>query len=77
MLVDATGFFQDYVTVAMGSILQMFRQYELPVLVFEDSFSDFDFNVTYSNDPEHHEKYLAHSNVKVTGHPIHIRLNET
>jgi len=52
MLIDVTGVFADYVTVTMGSILMMFRQYGVPVLVFEDSWTDFDFNITYTNDPE-------------------------
>lgn len=51
MLIDATGVFGDYVTVALGSMLLMFRQYEFPVLVFEDNINNFDFNITYTNDP--------------------------
>jgi len=61
----------------MGSMLHMYRQYEFPILIFEDSFGEFNFNVTYSNDPEHHEKYLSHSVVKVVGHPIDISINDT
>lgn len=53
MLIDATGVFGDYVSVALGSMLLMFRQYEFPILIFQDSFHDFDFNVSYTNDPEH------------------------
>ena len=41
MLIDATGNFGDYVAVSMGSILMMFRQYEIPILVFDDSYNDF------------------------------------
>lgn len=52
MLIDATGVFGDYVTVAMGSLLMIFRQYEYPVLVFEDSFHNYDFNLSYTNDPK-------------------------
>lgn len=51
VLIDATGVFGDYVAVAFGSILTMFRQYEIPILVFEDSFSDYSFNLSYTNDP--------------------------
>lgn len=50
-MIDATGNFEDYVGVAAGSILGMFRQYEIPILVFEDNSNDFDFNITYTNDP--------------------------
>ncbi len=41
MLIDVTGSFADYVTVTTGSILRMFRQYAVPLLVFEDTWSDF------------------------------------
>lgn len=34
ILIDATGNFGDYITVVYGSILTMFRQYEIPILVF-------------------------------------------
>lgn len=34
ILIDATGVFGDYVAVAYGAILTMFRQYEVPLLVF-------------------------------------------
>lgn len=34
ILIDATGSFSDYITVTFGSILFMFRQYEIPILVF-------------------------------------------
>lgn len=51
MVIDATGVFGDYVTIGVGTMLVMFRQYEVPVLVFEDNFHDFEFNITYTNDP--------------------------
>lgn len=50
MLIDVTGTFADYVSVTMGSILMMFRQYSTPLLVFEDNWNDFEFNITYTND---------------------------
>lgn len=34
MLIDVTGTWADYVSVAMGSRLMMFRQYAVPLLVF-------------------------------------------
>lgn len=55
----------------------MFRQYEVPVLVFEDSGSDFDFNITYTNDPEQEGFYLSSSSVKVANYPESIIANET
>ena len=51
VLIDATGSFGDYVTVAWGNKITMFRQYEIPILVFEDVFGDFNFNLTFTNDP--------------------------
>jgi len=82
MLIDATGAFGDYVSVALGSMLLMFRQYEFPVLVFEDSFGSYEFNVTYTNDPKHEAKNLVHAKVFVTNFPQDIvvadpRLNNT
>jgi hypothetical protein len=47
----------------------MFRQYEVPILVFSNSFLDFDFNLSYTNDPHEHAKQLCHSNVKVSNFP--------
>jgi hypothetical protein len=41
MLIDVTGSFADYVSVAMGSILMMFRQYQIPVLIFSNTFDNF------------------------------------
>lgn len=72
MLIDATGAFGDYVSVAVGSMLVMFRQYEVPILVFEDSFSDFEFNLTYTNDQTGEHKYLSKSSVKVANSPQDI-----
>lgn len=34
VLIDCTGSFGDYIAVAYGSTLTMFRQYEIPILVF-------------------------------------------
>jgi hypothetical protein len=34
LLIDVTGNFGDYVAVAFGSVLMMYRQYEIPILVF-------------------------------------------
>lgn len=61
MLIDATGNFGDYVSVTLGSMLLMFRQYEEPILVFDDSYSDFQFNISYTNDPNASVHYLAQS----------------
>lgn len=77
MLIDATGAFGDYVTVAMGSILQMFRQYELPILVFDDNFYDFDFNVTFSNDIHERDKWYQHSSVKIANSIEKIVINNS
>lgn len=77
MLIDVTGTFADYVSVTMGSILMMFRQYQIPVLVFEDSWNDFEFNITYTNDAQGSYHYLSKSSVKVANYPEKIIINET
>lgn len=77
MLIDVTGDFADYVSVTMGSILMMFRQYQVPVLIFEDNWNDFEFNITYTNDKEGEGKYLSKSSVKVANYPEKIVINET
>ena len=77
MLISATGSFGDYVSVTMNSIFMMFRQYEDPILVFEDSFDDYKFNVTYSNEPEHSYKYFASVEVKIANFPEDIIINDS
>lgn len=77
MLLDVTGVNGDYVTVAMGSILMTFRQYGVPVLIFEDNWNDFGFNVTYTNDPEHRYNYTSYATVKVANYPEKIVINES
>ena len=72
MLIDATGAFGDYISVAMGSMLQMFRQYEEPGLVFEDN-----FNITYSNDAHEEDKFYQNSSVKVANYPENIVVNNS
>lgn len=69
MLIDATGRFGDYVSVTMGSILMMFRQYQVPILVFDDNYNDFSFDITYTNDPHNQSSFLSHSNVKIANFP--------
>ncbi len=61
----------------MGSILMTFRQYEVPVLIFEDNWNDFEFNVTYTNDPEHRYNYTSFATVKVANYPENIVINES
>jgi hypothetical protein len=77
LLLDVTGTFADYVTYTTGSILTMFRQYMLPILVFEDNWNDFDFNITYTNDAEGKYHYLSKSSVKISNYPEKIVINES
>jgi len=77
LLIDATGNFGDYVAVAYNTVLLMFRQYEVPILVFEDTFSDYSFNVTYTNDPLHRYNYSRKSSVKIANYPEDIIINNT
>jgi hypothetical protein len=75
VLIDATGVFGDYVAVAYGSTLMMFRQYETPLLVFEDSFLDYSFNVTYRNNDNYN--YMSKSSVKTANYPEDIIVNDS
>ena len=75
MLIDVTGTFADYVSVTMGSILMMFRQYGTPILIFEDNWNDFDFNITFTNDETGSHHYLKRSSVKIANYPEKIVIN--
>lgn len=77
MLIDVTGDFADYVSVTMGSILMIFRQYQVPVLIFEDNFDDYEFNITYTNDVDGIHHYISKSKVKIVNYPENIIINET
>ena len=45
--------------------------------MFEDSFSDYSFNLTYTNDPEQRFHYLSKSSVKIANYPEDIIINDT
>ena len=75
--IDATGSFGDYVTVAYMNKLFMFRQYEVPILVFEDVFGDYKFNITFTNDPHDRYRYLTMSNVHTANYPEDIIINNS
>ena len=77
MLIDATGRFGDYVSVTMGSILMMFRQYEVPILVFDDNYNDFEFNLTYTNDPHNQSIFLSKSKVNIANFPDILTINDS
>jgi hypothetical protein len=77
MLIDVTGAFADYVSVALGSMLLIFRQYEIPIMVIEDTFYDFEFNITYTNDPELRYHYIQKSKVKISNYPEEIKVNDS
>lgn len=46
-------------------------------MVFEDSFSDYSFNLTFTNDPEQRFQYLSKSSVKIANYPEDIIINDT
>ena len=77
LFIDATGSFGDYITCAYHNKLFMFRQYEVPILVFVDVFGDFKFNLTYTNDPHERYYYLTRSNVHTANYPEDIVINST
>lgn len=77
MQIDATGNFGDYVSVTLGSMLLMFRQYAEPILVFDDSYSNFEFNISYSNDHTKPDQFFATSKVKIANFQEKIIVNDT
>jgi len=77
MLLEVTGNFGDYVTCAYGSNLKIFRQYEVPILVFKDVFGNFTFNVTYTNDPNNRFYFTSQSTVYTANYPEDIIINNT
>jgi hypothetical protein len=77
LLIDVTGSFSDYIAIAYGSTLKMFRQYEIPILVLEDSFLDFTFNISYTNDPLNRYQYPQRISVKTANYPEDIIVNNS
>jgi hypothetical protein len=55
----------------------MFRQYEIPILVLEDSFLDFTFNISYTNDPLNRYQYPQRISVKTANYPEDIIVNNS
>lgn len=74
-LIDATGVFCDFLVLASGSRLQVFRQFMIPLLIIYDTFSDFSFNITYKNTDKIYR--LPKSTVKIANYPIDIKINNT
>ena len=77
LMIDATGSFGDYITCAYHNKLFMFRQYEIPILVFEDVFGDYAFNITFTNDPQGRYYYLTRSTLHTANYPEDIVINNT
>lgn len=73
--VDATGNWADYVLYSTGTHYDMFRQYATPVLVFQDTFSDFYFNLTYTNSHNTDVKTLVNSTVRISNYPVDVKIN--
>lgn len=55
----------------------MFRQYEIPILVFKDVFGNFTFNVTYTNDPNGRFYFSSPSTIYTANYPEDIIINNT
>ena len=75
VLIDATGAFCDFLVIASGSNLTVFRQFVIPLLIIYDTFSDFSFNITYKNTDKLYR--LPKSTVKIANYPIDITINNT
>lgn len=74
-LIDATGAFCDFLVIASGNQLQVFRQFVIPLLIIYDTFSDFSFNITYGNTDKINR--LSKSTVKIANYPLDIKINNT
>ena len=71
-IIEATGYFVDYVVMATGSKLSVFRQFAFPMLIIYDTFEDFTFNITYRNNETRH--MLSTSQVKIANYPTGINI---
>jgi hypothetical protein len=49
LLIDASGYMVDYVTIISGKSLRIFRQYELPEAQIQNPKVDFNFYLEYAN----------------------------
>lgn len=49
MLVDVTGSPIDYVTVVSGNYIRIFKQFEFPLVLIENAFVDYTFEIEYYN----------------------------
>ena len=74
-LIDATGYFCDYLVIASGNQIRVFRQFLIPLLIIYDTFSDFTFNITYSNNEQ--KRRLSTSTVKIANYPVDIKINNS
>ena len=77
MIIEVTGNFGDYVTCAFANQLMIFRQYEIPILVFKDVFGNFTFNLTYTNDPNNRFYYSSPSTIYTANYPEDIIINSS
>lgn len=73
--VDATGTWADYVLFSTGTGLSMFRQYATPILIFQDTFSDFTFNLSYTNSHNTDSKTLVNATVRIANYPVDVTIN--
>lgn len=74
MLVDVTGSIIDFVTVVSGSTIRVFKQYELPIVVAENIFQDYSFEIEYYNVDK--ENNLTQVNVRVQNWPVLVKVND-
>jgi hypothetical protein len=73
MLIDVTGSILDFVTVVSGSTIRIFKQYEFPLVVVENTFRDYSFEIAYYNNETH--TGLTRVNVKVQNWPTDVKVN--
>lgn len=73
MLLDASGFKIDYITVLSGKEMRIFREYEKPVAEIENPKQDYQFLLEYYNTVQSGQ--LETISVKIVNLPTYIEVN--
>jgi hypothetical protein len=73
LLIDASGYIVDYVTVVSGKQLRIYRQYEFPQAEIENPNQNYTFYLEYYNSLDHAKLELV--SVKIINLPTYIKVN--
>lgn len=75
--IDATGVFCDYIVVGAENSITIFRQFEIPLLVFQDTWTDFSFNLSYTNAHNTDHFLLSNSTVHISNYPMEVAIKDS